>query len=66
MPLIGGLMNFGLGLLQWAFQIVWFIVYVVCIVKAFSKQEWEIPWLGGIARQQLTRMDRGAIPPSRN
>jgi hypothetical protein len=27
-------------------------------VKAFSKQEWEIPFLGKIAREQLAKMDR--------
>ena len=63
MPLIGGVMNFTLGLLRWAFQIAWFIAYVVCIVKAFSNEEWEIPWLGKIARQQLARLGPGPLPP---
>ncbi len=63
MPLIGGVMRFTLGLLQWAFQIAWFVAYVVCIVKAFSNQEWEIPWLGKIARQQLARISPGSLPP---
>lgn len=63
MPLIGGVMSFTLGVLQWAFQIAWFVAYVVCIVKAFSNQEWEIPWLGKIARQQLARTGAGPLPP---
>lgn len=63
MPLIGGVMNLALGLLRWAFQIAWFVAYVVCIVKAFSNVEWEIPWLGKIARQQLARMGSGKLPP---
>lgn len=58
MPLIGGLMNFALGLLQWAFQIAWFVVYVVCIVKSFCHQEWEIPWLGCLARRFLAQTDK--------
>lgn len=63
MPIIGGVMRFTLGVLQWAFQIAWFVAYVVSIVKAFSGQEWEIPWLGKIARQQLLRMNTGSTPP---
>ena len=58
MPFVGGLMSFFLGALYWVFRIGWLIVYVICIVKAFSKLEWEIPILGKIAREQLAKMDR--------
>ncbi len=64
MPLIGGLMNMALGIVQWLFQIAWLIVYLICIVKAFTNQTWEIPWLGKIARRWLSRADgvRSGIP----
>jgi uncharacterized membrane protein len=29
------------------------VLWVVTIVKAFSKVEWEIPYLGKLARKQL-------------
>ncbi len=58
MPFVGGLMTVLLGLLYWVFRIGWLVVYIISIVKAFSKQEWEIPILGKIAREQLAKMDR--------
>ncbi len=51
-PLIGGLLNGGLWLVNVAFSLAWFVVYVVLIVKAFTGKEWEIPYLGNIARRQ--------------
>ena len=62
LPFIGGLLKLLLGLVQWAFNLGWFVVYIISIVKAFSNQEWEIPVLGKIARQQLARMDRNNLP----
>lgn len=51
-PLIGSLLNGGLWLVNVAFSLAWFVVYVVVIVKAFSGKEWEIPYLGQIAKRQ--------------
>jgi uncharacterized membrane protein len=51
-PLIGGVLNGGLWLISAAFSLAWFVVYVVLIVKAFTGKEWEIPYLGHIARKQ--------------
>ena len=62
LPLIGGLMNAFLGLLHWSFQIAWLAVYIICIVKAFSNKEWEIPWLGKIARRLVAKIDRKNLP----
>lgn len=45
--------------LAWALSLVfwagWLVVYVIAMVKAFSGIEWEIPYLGRMARQQLAR-----------
>jgi uncharacterized membrane protein len=60
MPFVGGLMTILLGAAYWIFRLGWLVVYIISIVKAFSKQEWEIPFLGKIAREQLARMDRQA------
>lgn len=57
LPLIHGIMNFLLWIIYWAFEIGWVVVYIVCIIKAFNNQEWEIPWLGKIARHQLAKTD---------
>lgn len=57
LPLIGGLMGILVSLLHWAFDLVWLIVYIITIVKAFSNVEWEIPWLGKLARRQLAEME---------
>src|ERR1043165_9278251 len=36
LPLIGGLMGVLLGLLHWVLQIGWLVLYILCIIKAFS------------------------------
>jgi uncharacterized membrane protein len=56
-PVIGGLLMGILTLTNIVFRIAWFVVYVICVMKAFSNQEWEIPWLGKLARKQLEQMD---------
>jgi uncharacterized membrane protein len=61
-PWVGRLLLLVLELGNVIFTLAWFIVYVICVVKAFSKQEWEIPWLGQLARQQLEQTD--GPPPS--
>ncbi len=62
-PFAGKLMMVVLGLANLVFGIAWFIVYVICVVKAFSRQEWEIPLLGKLARKQLEKMDGPVVPP---
>ncbi len=62
-PFAGKLMMVVLGLANLVFGIAWFIVYVICVVKAFSRQEWEIPLLGKLARKQLEQMDGPVVPP---
>ncbi|MGB8166171.1 MAG: hypothetical protein WCF18_01685 [Chthoniobacteraceae bacterium] len=63
-PFVGKLMMLALGLVNMLFGIAWFIVYLICVVKAFSRQEWEIPWLGKLARKQLEQLDGAAAPPA--
>lgn len=52
-PFLGKLILFALWLLQMLFSLAWLVAYVVQIVKAFSDKEWEIPYLGPLARKQL-------------
>ena len=55
LPIIGGLLMLVLKLVYWAFRVLWVVVYFVCLIKAFSKQEWEIPVIGKFARRQLAQ-----------
>lgn len=48
-PLIGKLVGLGL----WVVSMAVFVIYVIAIIKAFSGVEWEIPYLGKIARKFL-------------
>ncbi|HSI11303.1 MAG TPA: hypothetical protein VK961_04635 [Chthoniobacter sp.] len=50
-PLIGTL----IWLASMAFRIVLFVAWVVMVIKAFQNKEWEIPYLGSLARQQLAK-----------
>jgi uncharacterized membrane protein len=61
-PWVGTILMLVLGLANMAFGLAWFVVYLISLVKAFSNQEWEIPWLGKLARAQLEKMDG---PPTR-
>ena len=53
LPIIGLLLKLVLKLAHWAFNVLWVVVYFVCLIKAFSGQEWEIPLVGKVARQVL-------------
>ena len=57
LPLLGRFLVLIFSLLHLAFALVWFIGYVITVVKAFSNEAWEIPWLGKLARIQLERLD---------
>jgi len=63
-PLIGFVLVAVLLFAKFAFGVAWFVVYVIAIFKAFTGQEWEVPWLGPLARKQLAQMDASAMPPS--
>ena len=57
-PVLGIIVGLLLTLLSFALTIGGLIVWIVMLVKSFSGQEWEIPILGRIARQQLANMSR--------
>ena len=40
LPIIGVLLRLVLNLVYLAFRVLWVVVYLVCLIKAFSKQEW--------------------------
>jgi len=50
-PLIGALAGWAYKLAYLAFVLVW----LMTVFKAFSGKEWEIPYLGKIAREQLAK-----------
>ena len=51
-PLIGTLIWL-VGLL---IRIALFVAWVMTVIKAYQNKEWEIPYLGSLARQQLAKM----------
>lgn len=61
LPIIGWLIALLFGLLFWLLWLGWFVVYVITIIKAFSNQEWEIPFLGPLARKQLESGRLGSL-----
>ena len=64
LPLIGGLMRHLLMPVQLVFGLGCLALWIIGMVKAFSGKEWEIPWLGSLARKQLAQTDGGATPPA--
>ena len=52
-PILGWLVGLLLLLALFAFLAGCCIVWVISIIKAFSNKEWEIPYLGKLARKQL-------------
>ena len=64
LPLIGKLMVIVLIPVHLVFGMACLAVWIIGIVKAFSGKEWEIPWLGALARKQLAQTDGGATPPA--
>jgi uncharacterized membrane protein len=51
-PLIGTF----LWLVSIVLRLIIFVVWVMMVFKAFTNKEWEIPYLGKLARQQLAKM----------
>ena len=52
-PLIGWLVLALLGILGMILGVVFLVLWIITIIKAFSNVEWEIPFLGKLARKQL-------------
>jgi uncharacterized membrane protein len=43
------------GLFSLVVELVFMVIWIVTMIQAFSGKQWEIPFLGKIARQQLAR-----------
>ena len=52
-PILGWLMAVLLAFAGMAFGLAMLIVWIISIIKAFSNVEWEIPYVGKLARKQL-------------
>jgi uncharacterized membrane protein len=52
-PVFGALFSWVLSMVWVLVAILWLVVYLVLIVKSITGKEWEIPYLGRLARQQL-------------
>ncbi|MEA3210081.1 MAG: hypothetical protein QOE70_3138 [Chthoniobacter sp.] len=63
-PVIGTLVGWLLWLIHLVFGLAWFAVYAITVVKSFADEEWEIPWLGKLARKQLAQLDSRLPPPA--
>jgi uncharacterized membrane protein len=46
-----------LGLVSILIRLVLFVIWLVMVFKAFTNKEWEIPYLGKLAREQLAKMN---------
>lgn len=60
-PFLGGVMVALMGVLRFLLSMAWLVLWVVLVVKAFSKVEWEIPVIGPLARAQLGT--KAGVPP---
>ena len=54
-PLVGSLLALLLSLVGMVIGLGFFVAWVVTVIKAFTGKEWEIPYLGKIAREQLAK-----------
>ena len=52
-PILGWILLFVIWIASLIFWLGWMVAWVISIIKAFSNVEWEIPYLGKLARKQL-------------
>lgn len=62
-PVLGPLLILLLGLLSIVVWLGFLVLSIVMIIKAFTNKEWEIPYVGKIAREQLARMAASSTTP---
>jgi uncharacterized membrane protein len=58
-PLLGALLGFLLSMVWVALALCWVAIYLITILKSITGKEWEIPYLGKLAREQLARGGAG-------
>lgn len=56
LPVVGRLIALLLAFVGMIVGLGFFALWIVMIVKAFTSKEWEVPYVGKIAREQLARM----------
>ncbi|HEX8372567.1 MAG TPA: DUF4870 domain-containing protein [Chthoniobacterales bacterium] len=52
-PVIGLVIGVVLLILLPIFSIAFVVVWLIAVIQAFNGKEWEIPWLGRLARRHL-------------
>lgn len=52
-PFLGKLLLFVLMLVSLALWLGWLCLWIIMVLKAYSREEWEIPVLGKLARRHL-------------
>ncbi len=64
LPVVGRLIALLLAFVGMIVGLGFFALWIVMIVKAFTNKEWEVPYVGKIAREQLAKMAASASSPS--
>jgi uncharacterized membrane protein len=54
-PVLGAIMLVFILLLKFLFGFAWLIIWILTMFYAFRGVEWEIPYIGPLARKQLQR-----------
>jgi len=52
-PIIGWIVAIIIGIMIPVATIVYVVVWLIAVVQAFLGKEWEIPWIGKLARRHL-------------
>jgi len=64
LPIIGGILSAVTNLVLLVAGLGFLVFWVIQIIKAFNGVEWEIPYIGPVARAQLAKMDVATAPAS--
>ena len=52
-PVIGGIFWVFLLIIRALIYIAFLIIFIICVIKAFTGVRWEIPYIGPMARKQV-------------
>ncbi len=58
-PVIGVIFVFVLWVIFSLAYLAALVVWIIMMIKAFTGKEWRMPWIAGIAEQQLARLPKG-------